>query len=73
MKFSEYTIIRINGTQYSKSELLKIKVPNSFVAPKINTEGPHATPNSEIILDVFDDVIVFRKQRKNLELEVTNK
>tara|TARA_R110002049_G_scaffold193305_2_gene362153 strand:+ start:5044 stop:7689 length:2646 start_codon:yes stop_codon:yes gene_type:complete len=31
-------------------ELLKIQVPNSFVSPVINTEGPHATPNSEIVL-----------------------
>lgn len=29
--------------------LLKVKVPASFVAPAKDTEGPHATPNSEII------------------------
>lgn len=38
------------GNSKAVAELLKIKVPNSFVAPKINSEGPHATPNSEIIL-----------------------
>ena len=38
------------GNPNTAKELLKIKVPNSFIAPKINTEGPHATPNSEIIL-----------------------
>ncbi|MET2985006.1 DUF7133 domain-containing protein [Aureibaculum conchae] len=38
------------GNPNAAEELLKIKVPNSFIAPKINTEGPHATPNSEIIL-----------------------
>ncbi|MHA4894368.1 DUF7133 domain-containing protein [Pedobacter sp. PWIIR3] len=30
--------------------LLQVKVPASFVAPAKNTEGPHATPNSSIIL-----------------------
>ncbi len=29
--------------------LLQVKVPASFVAPKKDTEGPHATPNSAII------------------------
>lgn len=29
--------------------LLKVKVPASFVAPALNTEGPHATPNSAIV------------------------
>ncbi len=38
------------GNLAAAKELLKLKVPSSFVAPKINTEGPHATPNSEIIL-----------------------
>ena len=38
------------GNLAAAQELLKLKVPSSFVAPKINTEGPHATPNSEIIL-----------------------
>jgi len=31
------------------SHLLKIKVPDSFIAPPKNMEGPHATPNAEII------------------------
>jgi putative heme-binding domain-containing protein len=31
------------------SYLLKTKVPNSFIAPPKNMEGPHATPNSAII------------------------
>ncbi|MES2828281.1 MAG: HEAT repeat domain-containing protein [Bacteroidota bacterium] len=30
--------------------LLQVKVPASFVAPIKNTEGPHATPNSAIVL-----------------------
>jgi putative heme-binding domain-containing protein len=30
--------------------LLTVKVPASFVAPAAGTEGPHATPNSAIIL-----------------------
>jgi putative heme-binding domain-containing protein len=29
--------------------LLKVKVPSSFKAPAKNTEGPHATPNPDII------------------------
>ncbi|RZK79757.1 MAG: c-type cytochrome [Pedobacter sp.] len=32
------------------SALLNVKVPSSFVAPAKNTEGPHAVPNSELIL-----------------------
>jgi putative heme-binding domain-containing protein len=31
------------------SELLKVKVPASFVEPAKGTEGPHATPNSAIV------------------------
>ncbi|WP_295121205.1 c-type cytochrome [uncultured Chitinophaga sp.] len=31
-------------------ELLKIKVPASFTAPAKDVEGPHATPNSPIVL-----------------------
>jgi putative heme-binding domain-containing protein len=31
------------------SELLKVKVPASFVEPAQGTEGPHATPNSAIV------------------------
>ncbi len=38
------------GNSAAAQELLKLKVPSSFVAPQINTEGPHATPNSEIVL-----------------------
>jgi len=38
------------GNPVAAQELLKINVPSSFTAPKINTEGPHATPNAEIIL-----------------------
>jgi len=56
------------GNPIAAKELLQIKVPSSFAAPKINTEGPHATPNSEIIfphlavkalveLNVVDDCI----------------
>src|SRR5690606_26406017 len=30
--------------------LLKINVPTSFKSPDLGTEGPHATPNAEIIL-----------------------
>ncbi len=37
------------GNPVVAQELLQIKVPSSFAAPKINTEGPHATPNAEII------------------------
>ncbi|MCK0158048.1 c-type cytochrome [Cellulophaga sp. F20128] len=40
---------RLENTAAAK-ELLQLKVPSSFVAPVINTEGPHATPNSEIVL-----------------------
>lgn len=32
------------------NKILKIKVPASFKAPALGTEGPHATPNSEIVL-----------------------
>ena len=37
------------GQQDAISHLLQIKVPASFQAPEKNTEGPHATPNAEII------------------------
>jgi putative heme-binding domain-containing protein len=37
------------GRQEAVPVLLNVKVPASFVAPKKDTEGPHATPNSEII------------------------
>ena len=38
------------GKPEAAKELLKIKVPESFKAPALGTEGPHATPNSAIIL-----------------------
>ena len=38
------------GNPEAIGSLLQIKVPNSFKAPEMGTEGPHATPNSEIIL-----------------------
>ncbi|HUH20044.1 DUF7133 domain-containing protein [Albibacterium sp.] len=37
------------GRPEAISHLLGIEVPASFVAPPKNMEGPHATPNSEII------------------------
>jgi len=39
---------RLGKTEAAK-ELLKIPVPASFVAPAKGSEGPHATPNTEII------------------------
>ncbi|MEQ6121726.1 c-type cytochrome [Reichenbachiella sp. MALMAid0571] len=39
---------RLNRTETADA-LLQIAVPDSFVAPEKNTEGPHATPNSAII------------------------
>ncbi|MDJ1506326.1 DUF7133 domain-containing protein [Xanthocytophaga agilis] len=39
---------RLNKPEAAQS-LLKVKVPASFVAPALNTEGPHATPNSAIV------------------------
>ncbi len=38
------------GNPDAVESLLEIKVPNSFQSPAYQTEGPHATPNSEIIL-----------------------
>ncbi len=38
------------GNPEAIGSLLKIKVPDSFKAPEIGTEGPHATPNADIIL-----------------------
>ncbi|GAB4025481.1 DUF7133 domain-containing protein [Spirosoma koreense] len=38
------------GKPEAASALLQVKVPASFVAPALGTEGPHATPNSAIIL-----------------------
>lgn len=40
---------RLNAPE-AASELLKITVPESFTAPPAGTEGPHATPNSSIVL-----------------------
>ncbi len=37
------------GRIEAANELLNIPVPASFVAPAKGTEGPHATPNTEII------------------------
>jgi glucose/arabinose dehydrogenase len=37
------------GKPEAVAALLQVKVPQSFVAPKKGTEGPHATPNSSII------------------------
>jgi putative heme-binding domain-containing protein len=37
------------GRQDAVNHLLKVKVPASFKAPEKGTEGPHATPNPEII------------------------
>lgn len=38
------------GKEAAAEQLLSVAVPDSFVAPQLNTEGPHATPNSEIVL-----------------------
>ncbi|WP_057940139.1 DUF7133 domain-containing protein [Algoriphagus resistens] len=38
------------GNPEAADELLKVKVPDSFKQPEKGTEGPHATPNSAIIL-----------------------
>ncbi|MFC5624204.1 DUF7133 domain-containing protein [Algoriphagus winogradskyi] len=38
------------GNPEAAEELLKVKVPASFKQPEKGTEGPHATPNSAIIL-----------------------
>ncbi|WBL41607.1 c-type cytochrome [Algoriphagus halophytocola] len=38
------------GNADAAEELLKVKVPESFKQPEKDTEGPHATPNSDIIL-----------------------
>lgn len=38
------------GKQEATTALLQVKVPSSFAAPALGTEGPHATPNSAIIL-----------------------
>lgn len=37
------------GRAEAAEALLKVKVPASFVAPALGTEGPHATPNAAII------------------------
>lgn len=48
----EVSIISLNrlGRIEAAKALLKTPVPASFVAPAKGTEGPHATPNSAIIL-----------------------
>ncbi len=38
------------GRTEATSHLLETKVPASFRSPDLGTEGPHATPNSEIVL-----------------------
>lgn len=38
------------GNPEAAEELLKVRVPDSFKQPEKGTEGPHATPNSAIIL-----------------------
>ncbi|MGK6352283.1 DUF7133 domain-containing protein [Parapedobacter sp. DT-150] len=38
------------GKKEAINALLEIKVPESFKAPDLGTEGPHATPNTEIII-----------------------
>lgn len=38
------------GKMEAAQALLKTPVPSSFAAPAMGTEGPHATPNSAIIL-----------------------
>ena len=38
------------GRKEAAADLLTVKVPASFVAPAANSEGPHATPNSAIVL-----------------------
>jgi len=38
------------GRQEAVNDLLEVAVPKSFVAPELNTEGPHATPNADIVL-----------------------
>ncbi len=38
------------GRKEAAASLLTVKVPTSFVAPAAGAEGPHATPNSAIIL-----------------------
>ncbi|GHB76998.1 DUF7133 domain-containing protein [Persicitalea jodogahamensis] len=38
------------GRKEAAPALLSVKVPSSFVAPTGNIEGPHATPNSAIVL-----------------------
>ncbi|MCG2460266.1 c-type cytochrome [Flavobacteriaceae bacterium F89] len=38
------------GKPEAINTLLQIGVPSSFKAPEMGTEGPHATPNSDIVL-----------------------
>ncbi|WP_218145384.1 DUF7133 domain-containing protein [Parapedobacter koreensis] len=38
------------GNKEAVNALLAFKVPSSFKAPALGTEGPHATPNAEIVI-----------------------
>jgi len=38
------------GKKEVANDLLEIPVPNSFIAPEIGKEGPHARPNAEIVV-----------------------
>ena len=38
------------GKKDAINALLQIQVPESFQAPALGTEGPHATPNAEIVI-----------------------
>jgi putative heme-binding domain-containing protein len=38
------------GKKEVANDLLEIAVPNSFKAPEMGTEGPHARPNAEIVV-----------------------
>lgn len=38
------------GKKEAVAELLNVKVPASFKAPALGKEGPHATPNAEIVI-----------------------
>ncbi|RYG08520.1 MAG: heme-binding protein, partial [Chitinophagaceae bacterium] len=52
LRVQSAAIIGLNrlGRIETASALLKTKVPSSFAEPAKDTEGPHATPNSPIIL-----------------------
>ena len=38
------------GKKEAITDLLKTAVPASFIAPQLGTEGPHATPNANIVI-----------------------